>query len=327
MAKIIKIKASAGYLPSRVVTNEELAELMPTSDEWIQKHTGIKTRHYALNEQTSQMASKVAQELLKQAKVNASEIDLIIVATISGDAITPATAALVQEQIQAQNAFAFDISAACAGFIFALSTAEKFLRGVYHKALVICAESNSKMLDFTDRTSAVFFGDGAAGVLLESCQGDLKKDCFKAEMLCTKGNADVIHSGKIAPLSEVVATNYPQTTAFYQDGRSVYEFVTTQVSQHMKDFLAQNNLTAQQIDLFIVHQANLRLIEQLAKQLNVSLDKFVINVTHAGNTSSVGIPLALSQAWQAQKRPAKVMLTGFGAGLAYGSLLLDLSNN
>ena len=156
----VKITASAGYLPEKVVTNDELSQLMDTSDEWIVSHTGIKKRHYAIAENTSNLATKVAQKLLQQAKLDATQIDLIIVSTITPDA----TAAIVQKNIQASNAFAYDLSAACAGFIFALATAEKFIRsGMYQRAMVISAETNSKMLDFTDRTSAVFFGDGAAG--------------------------------------------------------------------------------------------------------------------------------------------------------------------
>lgn len=320
----LQITAGASYLPKTVVTNQQLSQIMDTSDEWIQAHTGIKTRHYALNETTSQMATTVGKMLLKKAKLTAKEIDLIIVATISPDAHTPATAALVQANLQATNAFAYDISSACAGFVFALSTAEKFLRAPhYRKALVICAESNAKMLDFQDRTSAVFFGDGAAGVVLE--KGSFTRDCFLAEKLCTQGNGAVIHSGKVAPLTELAANNYPQMSAFYQDGRAVYEFVTTTVLKHMQQFLQAQQQSVDTIDKFIVHQANLRLIEFLAQQLKAPLEKFPINVTYAGNTSSVGIALGLVEVLQQNKGTQKVLLTGFGAGLAYGSILLQLN--
>ena len=325
MIENLQITAGASYLPPTVVTNQQLSELMDTSDDWIQAHTGIKTRHYALNETTSQMATKVAKSLLQKAKLTAQEIDLIIVATISPDAHTPATAALVQANIQATNAFAYDISSACAGFVFALSTAEKFLRAPhYRKALVICAESNAKMLDFQDRTSAVFFGDGAAGVLVE--KGSFVTDCFLAEKLATQGNDQVIHSGRVMPLTKLSATNYPKMSAFYQDGRAVYEFVTTTILQHMQHFLASQKQAIAKLDKIIVHQANLRLIEFLAQELKAPLDKFPINVTYAGNTSSVGIALGLVEVLEQMTKPSKVLLTGFGAGLAYGSILLQLNN-
>lgn len=322
MSKKIKLLATAGYLPATIVTNDDLSQIMETSDEWIVAHTGIKTRRYALGENTSDLATKVGKELLVKANLAATDIDLIIVATITPDALTPSTAAIVQANLKAQNAFAYDLSAACAGFIFALATAEKFLQaGTYRRALVIAAETNSKMMDFTDRTSAVFFGDGAGGALLEA--SDAGSSVYLAEKLVTQGNKEVIHSGRIAPLSAVAATNYPKTDAFYQDGRAVYQFVTTTVIAHIKDFLAQNNLKPSELAMVITHQANLRLIEAIATALNLPLSKFAQDVVEAGNTSSAGIPLALAKAHAAGLH-GKVLLCGFGAGLAYGSVLLDL---
>lgn len=323
MSEGIKLTASASYLPPRVVSNAELSQIMDTSDEWIQAHTGIKTRHYAIDEDSSEMASKVATKLLKQSKVNPNEIDLIIVSTISPDALTPSTAALVQKNIGASNAFAYDLSAACAGFIFAYSTADKFLHSPqYNKALVISVENNSKMMDFTDRTSTVFFGDGAAGVLLEKKENTT--DTLIAEKMHAQGNMDAVNSGRIMPISDIKAENHPQAKAFYQDGPAVFNFVTTTVIDHMKEFLKDNHLSPDDIDLVIPHQANLRLIEKISAGLNIPLDKFAVNVDYAGNTSSVGIPLGLSEELAHGNRPAKVLLTGFGAGLVYGSLLLDL---
>lgn len=325
MSVSVKLTASAGYLPERVVTNDELSKIMDTSDEWIQAHTGIKTRHYAINEDSSEMATKVAEKLLQQAHVAPEEIDLIIVSTISPDALTPSTAALVQKNIGAKNAFAYDLSAACAGFIFGYSTADKFLHSPqYNKAIVISVENNSKMMDFTDRTSTVFFGDGAAGALLEKKEG--ATDSLLAEKMRADGNMKAVNSGRIKPISAVKAENYPQAKAFYQDGPAVFNFVTTTVIDHMKDFLNENQIDPQEIDLVIPHQANLRLLEKISEGLNIPFEKFAVNVDYAGNTSSVGIPLALSEQLANGKRPKKALLTGFGAGLVYGSLLLDLSD-
>lgn len=325
MNKFVKIAASASYLPPKVVTNDDLSQIMDTSDEWIQSHTGIKSRHFALGENTSDMGAKVAKKLLAEAQVSPEEIDLIIVSTISPDAITPSTASIIQKAVGAENAFAYDISSACSGFIFALSTADKFLRaGNYNKALVISAENSSKMMDFKDRTSAVFFGDGAAGVLLESTD-DPELDMVKAESLHADGNKEVIHSGRVEPIDEISSDNYPQMDAFFQDGRAVYNFVTQNIPDHIKEFLASCDLQAADLDMLITHQANLRLIEIIAKDLGLPLDKVPVNVQTVGNTSSAGIPLVLDEQLKAGKRPERLVLTGFGAGLAYGSLLLDLS--
>lgn len=325
MVKAIKLTATAHYLPSRVVTNDELSQLMDTSDEWIQAHTGIRTRHFAIGEDTSDMALKVAQELLATAGLAPTQIDLIIVSTITPNALTPSTAAIVQGKLGATNAFAYDLSAACAGFIFASTTATKFLRtGGYRRAMVISAETNSKMLDFHDRTSAVFFGDGAAGAIYEASD-DPADEMVGGELLETQGDEESIHSGRVAPLSAVKADNYPRTDAFYQDGHAVYEFVTQRIPEHIAAFLQQEHLTPADVDFVIPHQANLRLIEQLAERTGIPLAKFAQEVTTVGNLSSVGIPLALDRAVRAGKRPQHVLLTGFGAGLAYASMLLDLS--
>lgn len=323
MTSAVAVTAAASYVPPHVVTNDDLAKIMDTSDEWIVAHTGIKTRRFAYNENTSALATKVAEKLLAQAKIPASAIDVIILATISPDGLTPATAAIVQKNIKATNAFAFDISAACSGFVYGISTAAKFLQaGHYRTAMVLAAENNSKMLDFTDRTSAVFFGDGAGGVILQAT--DDANNMLLAEELHTDGNADVIHSGRIQPLSKLTADYYPKTDAFYQNGRAVYDFVTTTIPTHIESFLRQNNQTPQSVDLIIAHQANQRMLEVLAQELGVDFaDKFALNVDRFGNTVSAGIAIGLAEAIANHQR-GKVLLTGFGAGLAYGSLLLDL---
>lgn len=321
----VKIKNMAHFVPERIVTNNELAKFMPTSDEWIVAHTGIKTRHYAIDENTSDLSTKVANELLRKSGYDASDIDLIIISTISPDALTPSTAAIVQGNIGAMNAFAFDISAACAGFIFAMSTAEKFLRtGQYQRAIVISAEVNSKMMDFKDRTSAVFFGDGAGGALLE-VSNKSADESFIAEKIETNGQKkDVIHSGRIEPLNDISEGNYPTIDAFFQEGRDVFEFATTVVPNQMKQLLKDNKLKTSDIDLVVCHQANLRIIERIADELEMPIEKFATSVIHHGNTSSAGIPMALNEAIQQGFTGGTVLLTGFGAGLAYGSLLIKI---
>lgn len=321
----VKIAATGHYVPERIVDNFELSKIMDTSDEWIQMHTGIQTRHFAMhNENTSDLCVQVGNQLLNKSGLKATDIDLILVSTITPDSLTPATACIVQDKLGANNAFAMDISAACAGFVFGLSTAEKFLRsGRYHNALVISGETNSKMMDFTDRTSAVFFGDGAGGALLE-VTGNPEEEFFVDEKLQSVGSQhQTIHSGRIAPIQEIAATNYPKLDAFYQDGRSVFSFATETVPTQMKQILSKNQLNADTIDAVICHQANLRIIEKISDVLAIPMSKFPVNVTEYGNTSSAGIPMALDQLKRDPKRSKKVLLTGFGAGLDYASMLIS----
>lgn len=320
MAQGVKIVASSHYVPEDIVTNDDLATIMDTNDEWIQTHTGIKTRHVSLQgENTSDLATKAAQQALEQTLLTPDDIDLIIVTTFTPDGLAPSTAALVQRNLQAKNAWAYDISTACAGFVFGLSTADKFLKANAGKhALVISAEVNSKMMDFNDRTSAVFFGDGAAAFILEASSESL----VIAEKMQTIGNSKVVHSGLIAPLNEISANNYPKTSAFHQEGRQVFSEVERLIPAHINDLLQQNDLTPDDIDYFIPHQANLRIIEMLAKKLNQPMNKFVTNVTKYGNTSSAGIAMALDELrHQVSLQGKKVLLTGFGAGFTYGSIL------
>lgn len=319
-----KILASAHYLPSDIVTNDDLSHIMDTNDTWIQSHTGIKTRHISLQgENTSDLATKAALLALKDTNLTPNDIDVIIVTTFTPDGLAPSTAALVQRNLKADNAWAYDIMTACAGFVFGLSTADKFIRsGAYENILLIASEVNSKMMDFSDRTSTVFFGDGAGAVVLTA--DNQHQGVVVGEDLHTIGNPDVVHSGRIAPLTELSATNYPKTDAFFQMGRDVFNEVTTLVPKHITEFLAVHQLTPQDIDYFIPHQANLRLIEYIANALQVPLDKFSTNIIHNGNTSSAGIAIGFDELNRTVDLLGKrVLLTGFGAGFTYGSVLLE----
>lgn len=321
----VKISATGHYVPKRVVDNFELSKIMDTSDEWIQTHTGIQTRHYAMNdENTSDLCTQVAQQLLEKSGLQAADIDLILVSTITPDSLTPATACIVQDKIGAKNAFAMDISAACAGFVFGLSTAEKFLRtGRYHNAMVISGETNSKMMDFTDRTAAVFFGDGAGGALLEVTENSNEEFLIDEKLQSVGSEHQTIHSGRVQPIKEIAATNFPKMDAFFQDGRSVFTFATEKVPVQMQHILTKNHLDATTIDAVICHQANLRIIEKISQTLGIPMQKFPINVVQYGNTSSAGIPMALDQLKRDAQAPKKILLTGFGAGLDYASMLIN----
>lgn len=326
MTTFAKITATASYVPDRVVTNDELAKIMPTTDEWIVTHTGISTRHYALdNENTSNLATIVGNKLLQRAELAADQIDLIIVTTITPDALTPATASIVQGKLHAQNAVAFDVSAACAGFVFGLSIADKMMRsGMYRHAMVISAEVNSKMMDFTDRTSTVFFGDGAGGALLSRTHFEAE-EFLLAEKLQTDGTgAQTIHSGRINPITKLTASNYPQADAFFQDGRAVFEFATNTVPVQIKQLLSDAKIAPSELQMVVCHQANLRIIETIAAKLAMPFDQFAHTVESYGNMSSAGIPATLDLSATVGKSQQPILLSGFGAGLDYGSMLIRM---
>ncbi|CAH1856660.1 beta-ketoacyl-ACP synthase III [Convivina intestini] len=319
-----RIIASGHYVPEDIVTNHDLAQLIDTTDEWIQSHTGIKERRVSLQgENTSDLATKAAQIALQRANLSPEKLAFIIVTTFTPDGLAPSTAALVQRNLGATNAWGYDLSTACAGFVFGLSTADKFLQaGSGEYGLVIAAEVNSKMMDFKDRASTVFFGDGAGAVVL---QADPNGQQVVREELHTAGNDHVVHSGRIMPLQSLSADNYPKIDAFAQEGRLVYQEVTGLIPEHIKSFLQKDNLKPDDVDYYIVHQANLRIIEKIAESLQQPIEKFICNVQQYGNSSSAGIAMAFDQLNQREDLTGKkVLLTGFGAGFTYGSLLLNL---
>ncbi|MDF7627261.1 ketoacyl-ACP synthase III [Lactobacillaceae bacterium L1_55_11] len=318
-----KILGSGHYVPADIVTNDDLAKIVDTSDEWIQSHTGIKSRHVSLRgENTSDLATQAARKALAEAGVKPEQLGFIIVTTFTPDGLAPSTAALVQRNLEASQAWAFDISTACAGFVFGLSTADKFIRsGQYQYGLVIAAEVNSKMMNFKDRTSTVFFGDGAGAAVVGA---DDQGGQVVAEEMHTVGDAEVVHSGQIPPLTELSADNYPSIDAFAQQGRMVYQEVTEIIPDHIISFLAKQNLTPDDIDFYIPHQANLRIIEKIAEKLGQPIKKFAQNVVDYGNSSSAGIAMGLDQLRKSENLSGKrVLVTGFGAGFTYGTVLLE----
>lgn len=314
----LKIKKTAHYVPAKVVTNDDLKSLMDTSNEWILSRTGIKKRHIAKIEQTSDLATKVAQDLLKKSKCSAENIDFIIVATMSPDYLMPSTASIVQGKIGAQNALAFDINAACAGFVYALTIADKLLTA-YRYGIVIGAEVLSKLVDWHERSTAVLFGDGAGGVLVErSC-----KQSLVAEDLTTFGKMTEILTAGYQPLNS--AFNKDQIDKhkkyFEMDGGTVYRFAIREVPNSIIRTVAKADWKIDRIHWFILHQANSRIIESIANHLGQDKFKFMSNVENYGNTSAASIPILLDEMVKAKqiKRGQRLILSGYGGGLTVGS--------
>lgn len=319
----IAILGTGSYTPEKILTNDDLSKLVDTSDEWIFTRTGIRERHIAAeNETTSQMAAKAAKAALADAGLTATDIDLIIVATVTPDMPMPATACLVQDLIGAGSRTAcFDLNAACSGFLYSLDTAWAMLQsGRYRHALVIGAEKLSSVLDWTDRTTCVLFGDGAGAVVLGPSKNDAKvigtrlyAEGAHARLLC-------IPEGSADPASAVQRA--PRTIAM--KGREIFKIAVREMEDAARDILEQHNIPAANIACVIPHQANLRIIDAIAQYLELPSERFFVNLERYGNTSAASIPLALDEARRSGRiKPGDTTLfVAFGAGLTYGSALV-----
>jgi len=315
-----KISVTASYVPDKIVTNDDLSHLMDTSDEWIYSRTGIKERRISVGENTSDLCGKVAIKLLDEANVNPEELDFILVATITPDFNTPAVACQVQGMIGATNAFAFDISAACAGFVYALSMAEKLIRTGSKKGLVIGGEVLSKVLDWKDRSSAVLFGDGAAGVLIEaSTKQHIIKESLKAD-----GTRGMSLTSGFRSNQNPFSTNAPAYHACMQMvGREIFDFATRDVVSSIAEIIEN-----EEVDYYLLHQANARILDKVARKLKQPRTQFLQNMQHYGNTSAASIPLLLEEEVK-NGTPTlgsgqHVVFSGFGGGLTWGTMLAAL---
>jgi len=321
------ILGTGSYAPERVLTNAELAKMVDTSDEWIFTRSGIRERRIAAeNEAASDMGVQAAQRALADAGLKASEIDLVVVATLTPDMPMPATACFIQHKLGVPPATAcFDVSAACSGFLYALDTACAMVgSGRYHRALVIGTEKLSSIVDWKDRTTCVLFGDGAGAVVIgasnEPGQGlvGTKLGAFgeSANLLWIPGG------GSVAPTTAASLAAGDQFLKM--KGREVFKFAVRGMEEAARDILEQHQLTADHISLVVPHQANLRIIESIAQYLALPLDRFFVNVERYGNTSAASIPIALDEARRAGRiKPGDLtLLVAFGAGLTFGSALV-----
>ena len=320
-----KITQVAHYSPTQVISNQDLSERMDTSDEWIASRTGIRKRHISQTETTSDLAAEVANRLLKKSGLAAEQLDFIFVATISPDSMMPSTAARVQAKVGADKAFAFDVTAACSGFVFALATAEKFIRsGQYKRGLVIGSETLSKVIDWEDRTTAVLFGDGAGGVLLESSE----QQTFLAESLYTDGSRGEVLQSSFVGLSSPYSNKEVDHKYLSMDGRAVFDFAIRDVAKSIQSLLATAPVAVDEIDYFFLHQANDRILDKIAKKIGVPREKLPANMMEYGNTSAASIPILLSecvdQGLIKLDGNQTILLSGFGGGLTWGTLLVTI---
>ena len=322
----IGILGTGSYVPEKILTNDDLAKIVETSDEWIRTRTGIEERRIAAPEEaTSDLSYIAAERAIENAGVDKDEIGLVIVATMTPDHAAASTAAIVQNRLGI-DAAAFDLSAACTGFVYAYSTAYSFIKaGIYKKVLVIGAETMSRVIDWKDRNTCVLFGDGAGAVVL----GEVENGGHLAVHLTADGSGAsellVPSSGSRLPVTEETILN--KDIYLKMNGREIFKFAVRVFPETVEDVLKQVNMTADDIDVFIPHQANIRLIESIAKRFKQPMEKCYVNLQKYGNTSAATIPLALDEANRGGKlrKGDKIVATGFGGGLTYGSMLIEWS--
>jgi len=319
------IKSIGYYVPEKTVSNDDLAKVMDTSDEWIFSHTGIKNRHFAgENENNSDLATKAAETAMKKAGITADDVDMIFACTTTPDYLSfPATACIVQENIGAKNAGAFDLSAACSGFIYGIETASTYIKsGAYKNIIVIGCEILSRIIDMSDRNTAVLFGDGAGAVVISPRDDNNSGSAIISSHLRSEGSgAEFLkrHAGGTKnPF--IPGKSDPQELFLFMNGRQVYNFAIRAVTDTVLSLMESNNLKIDDIKYIFPHQANIRIIEGVAKRSSIPIEKFYLNIERFANTSAASIPIAIGEADEKNllQRGDKIITVGFGGGLTYG---------
>ena len=319
----VRIIGTGSYAPLNIMTNQQISEIVDTSDEWIVSMTGIRERHITQGENTSDLAIKAALEALKSAKVKAEDIDLIILASTSPDQFLPATACIVQGSIGATNAMAFDISAACTGFIFGLNIGFQFLRtGQFKRALIIGAEVLSKIVDWTDRNTCILFGDGAGAAVIEAGS---EKGIISVNSASDGTKGHFLTCPTVDVKNTFTQGNADFNATLKMEGKEVFKFAVNIIESSMDKILKENNYTLDDIKYVVSHQANFRIIDYVVKKLKADKNKFYMNLDRYGNTSAASIPIALDEMNKKGLLEAgdKIILVGFGGGLTYGAALIE----
>lgn len=316
------ITATGGYVPDYILTNRELETMVDTNDEWIRTRTGIEERRILKGEGkgTSDLAAPAVQELLKKRGIDASEIELLICCTTTPDMVFPATANIICDKIGARNAWSFDLQAACSGFIYGLTTAAKFIEsGMHKKVVVVGADKMSAIVDYTDRSTCIIFGDGAGAVLLEPdtegygvLDSILRSDGSGREYLHMKAG------GSARPTSAETVANREHFV--YQEGKTVFKFAVTNMADVSYEIMQRNNLTSDDIAWLVPHQANKRIIDATADRMGLASEKVMLNIMRYGNTTNGTIPLCLWE-WEKQlKKGDNLVLAAFGGGFTWGAV-------
>lgn len=321
----VKIIGTGRYLPENIVTNDDLAKIVDTDDEWIKTRTGIRERRISEGENTSHMATKAAIQAIKAANISVDEIDFIIVATATPDNFLPSTSCMVQSNIKAVNATCFDISAACSGFIYALDIGTQFIKaGRANTVLIIGAEILSKILDWKDRSTCILFGDGASAAVLKKSETQGVLATYTGSDGCL---GDALKCSAVPVNNPYVKTKMEEVKSTVKmDGKEVFRFAVKIIAKSIKQLLQDSKCSIEEIKCIIPHQANFRIIEAAAKRLSIDVDKFYVDLDKYGNTSAASIGIALDEALRKGvfKKGDKIILVGFGGGLTYGGAVIEV---
>ncbi len=321
----VGIVGIGSHLPEKVLTNHDLANIVETSDKWIRERTGIESRRIADESQaTSDLSTAAAEKALKDANLNAEDLDLIIVATVTSDHAFPSTACIVQKNIKATNAAAFDINAGCSGFIYGMSMAEAFIKsGIYRKVMVIGAETLSRILNWEDRNTCVLFGDGAGACILDRCEEgygilatELGADGEKGDVLSQPAGG--------SRLPTTLETIEKKLHSLDMNGKEVFKFAVRVMEKSSRAILEKANLKVEDLNLLVPHQANMRIIDAASRKLNLERDKIFVNLNKYGNMSAASVPVALDEAIGENrlKKGDNLVLVAFGAGLTWASMAI-----
>lgn len=312
------ICGTGSYAPQKIMNNDDLAKLVDTNDQWIRERTGVVQRHIIEDETTVSMAVEAAKGAVEDAEINPLEIDLIIVSTISSNVILPCAACQVQRELGAVNATCFDLNAACSGFIFAYNTANAYIEsGMYNTALVVGSESLSNLTDWTDRGTCILFGDGAGAAVIRKSESKAYKAVTHSD-----GNS----GDALTCINKYAIKDNSDNGLMKMDGREVFNFAVKKVPEVIMEVLEKNNVALEEIDCFILHQANKKIVASVAKRLRVDIEKFPVNMMEYGNTSSASIPILIDELKKAGKlkKDRKYVMAGFGAGLSWGAAIFQI---
>lgn len=315
-----KIYGTGSYVPEHVMDNDDLAKIVDTNDEWIRERTGIGRRHVIEEETTSYMAGQAAARAVEQSGIDPAEIDLILVATSSSEVIYPCAACEVQKAVGAVHAAGYDLNAACTGFVLAFNTAQAYISaGLYRTILVVGAESMSNMVDWTDRSTCILFGDGAGAVILRAEEGN---------PVYMAAHSDGVKGEALTQLSRYRRgweKEEEKESYIHMDGQAVFKFAVRKVPEIIEEVLGQTDVKLEEIDYFILHQANRRIIEAVAKRLKTDISKFPMNLEEYANTSAATVPILLDEMNRRGmfRRGQKIILSGFGAGLTWAACLFE----
>lgn len=318
-----KIMGTGSYLPPKVLTNEDLKRYVDTSDEWIQSRTGIKERHIVTDQGTTDLAYEASLKAIEDAGVNKEDIDLVVVATVTPDNYFPGVSNLLQARLGLNEIMTFDINAACSGFLYALNIADKMIKsGAFNTALVVGAETLTRLTDWRDRNTCVLFGDAAGAMIIGKSSENKIKD-----IICgSRGDVDNLLICKNVSIKDPEVNAISKQDHIHMNGAEVFKFATRILPKTVNDLLKRNNMVLDDLDYMVAHQANERIITKAAKDLNYSMDKMFLNIHKYGNTSAASVPLAIDEAikTKALKKGDKFITVAFGGGLTWGGALIEL---